>query len=47
MVDGALLIVSSVSEFVASKEGEKTQMRIWNELSQLLENVQPGVMGVI
>ncbi len=39
--------MSSVSEFVASKEGEKTQIRIWDELSRILEKIEPGAIGVI
>lgn len=34
----------ALSPFVRSVEGEETQKRIWNELSDILEEVYPGVM---
>ena len=30
--------------FVTSKEGQETQKRIWQELSKILEDIQPGVI---
>jgi hypothetical protein len=34
-----------VSPFVTSEEGVETQKRLWAELSEILEKIQPGVMG--
>jgi hypothetical protein len=36
-----------VSPFVTSEEGVETQKRLWVELSEILEKIQPGVMGNI
>ncbi|KAI9824166.1 MAG: Nitrogen permease regulator 2 [Phylliscum demangeonii] len=33
---------SSPAPIVLGEEGEKTQLRVWNELMQILEDVQPG-----
>ncbi|RAK95957.1 short-chain dehydrogenase/reductase [Aspergillus ibericus CBS 121593] len=33
-----------LSSFVTSDDGRKTQQRVWEELSQILEKIQPGVM---
>ncbi|PYI09716.1 short-chain dehydrogenase/reductase [Aspergillus sclerotiicarbonarius CBS 121057] len=33
-----------LSSFVTSDDGERTQLRVWEELSQILERIQPGVM---
>lgn len=35
------------SAFVRSEEGEKTQQRVWDELSTILEGIQPGVTSNI
>ncbi|KAI4176062.1 MAG: hypothetical protein LQ343_001345 [Gyalolechia ehrenbergii] len=34
-----------VSPFVTSQEGVRTQGRIWDELSEKLEKIQPGIMA--
>lgn len=34
----------SVSPFVTSTEGAETQKRIWSELKEKLEQIQPGLM---
>ncbi|KAK2042737.1 short chain dehydrogenase [Colletotrichum somersetense] len=39
--------VAKPSPFVRSKEGKEAQDRIWNELVQKLEAIQPGVMSKI
>ncbi|KAK3177909.1 putative secondary metabolism biosynthetic enzyme [Lepraria neglecta] len=36
--------VSDPSPLVRSEEGAKAQKQVWDELSQKLENVQPGIM---
>jgi hypothetical protein len=36
-----------VSEFVRSQEGAETQKRLWNELSVILERIQPDIMSNI
>jgi hypothetical protein len=42
-----LIIVGRVSDFVTSKEGEETQKKLWTELSEELERIQPGIMSAI
>ncbi|WQF82657.1 Putative short-chain dehydrogenase/reductase SDR, NAD(P)-binding domain superfamily [Colletotrichum destructivum] len=39
--------VAKPAPFVTSKEGKEAQDRVWNELVQKLEAIQPGVMGKI
>jgi len=34
----------STSEFVRSAEGHEVQKRIWSELTDILENITPGIM---
>ncbi|OJJ70452.1 hypothetical protein ASPBRDRAFT_44618 [Aspergillus brasiliensis CBS 101740] len=37
-----------LSSFVTSEEGKKTQKKVWEELSDILEEIQPGVLrGVV
>jgi hypothetical protein len=36
-----------VSPFVTSEEGVETQKRLWAELSEILEKIQPGAVGNI
>ncbi|KAJ4303289.1 hypothetical protein N0V90_002182 [Kalmusia sp. IMI 367209] len=36
--------ISSVSSFITSEEGQKTAMRVWTELKDILENIQPGIL---
>ena len=36
-----------VSDFVLSKEGAKTQKRVWEEVNAKLEKIQPGILGII
>ncbi|OOF95031.1 hypothetical protein ASPCADRAFT_208644 [Aspergillus carbonarius ITEM 5010] len=33
-----------LSSFVTSDEGKRTQLKLWEELGQILEKIQPGVM---
>ena len=33
----------ALSEFVRSEEGEKVQLRVWKELTAILEELQPAV----
>ncbi|KAK9483906.1 hypothetical protein V1527DRAFT_471573 [Lipomyces starkeyi] len=35
----------ALSPFVRSEEGEKAQKKVWNELGEILEKVQPGIMS--
>ncbi|KAK9312260.1 hypothetical protein V1522DRAFT_406230 [Lipomyces starkeyi] len=35
----------AVSAFVRSEEGEKAQNKVWNELGEILENIQPGIIS--
>lgn len=35
------------ASFVLTQEGKKTQERVWKELSQKLEAIQPGILGNI
>jgi len=35
------------SSFVMSAEGKKTQQRVWKELSEKLEHIQPGILSNI
>ncbi|KAF1812232.1 NAD(P)-binding protein [Eremomyces bilateralis CBS 781.70] len=37
--------VAPISPFVLSKEGRVTQERVWNELTEKLEAIQPGIMN--
>jgi retinol dehydrogenase-12 len=47
-VKGQVLIkFDRVSDFVTSKEGEETQKKLWTELSEKLEKIQPGIMSAI
>ncbi len=39
--------VAKVSDFTLSKKGAETQMRVWEELNEKLETIQPGVAGNI
>jgi NAD(P)-dependent dehydrogenase (short-subunit alcohol dehydrogenase family) len=36
-------VVREPSEFVRSEEGQKTQERVYHELMEILENIQPGI----
>ena len=36
--------VEPPSEFVRSAEGEEVEQRVWRELSQKLDRIQPGVL---
>lgn len=36
-------VVKEPSEFVRSAEGQKTQERVYNELMEILEKIQPGI----
>ena len=38
-------MIRDTSPFVQSAEGAKTQRRVWEELSQKLEKISPGVLG--
>jgi retinol dehydrogenase 12 len=42
-----LMYGGRVSTFVTSEEGVETQKRLWTELSEKLEKIQPGIMGNI
>lgn len=42
MADG---VVAPTSPFVRSEEGKRAQERVWNELSEKLEAIQPGILG--
>jgi hypothetical protein len=33
-----------VSPFVSSDEGLQTQKKVWNELAEKLERIQPGIL---
>jgi hypothetical protein len=37
----------STSPFVGSNEGLKTQKKVWGELAQKLERIQPGILQSI
>lgn len=37
--------VASVSDFVLSQKGAKTQERVWDELNAKLEKIQPSILG--
>lgn len=39
--------VKAPSPFVRSEEGAKVQARVWNELKDILEKIQPGVTSNI
>jgi hypothetical protein len=43
----ALIEFGRVSDFVTSKEGVETQKKLWIELSEKLEKIQPGIMSAI
>ena len=43
----ALMKFDRVSDFVTSKEGEEAQKKLWTELSEKLEKIQPGIMSAI
>lgn len=36
---------NSESPFVRSAEGAEVQARVWQELGEKLETIQPGIMG--
>lgn len=36
-----------VSAFVKSEEGLKAQKKIWKELGEKLEKIQPGIMAML
>ncbi|KAE9367394.1 putative short-chain dehydrogenase/reductase family protein [Stipitochalara longipes BDJ] len=36
--------IGTVSSFVTSDEGVETEKRVWAELSEILEKIQPGIM---
>ncbi|KAF4632335.1 hypothetical protein G7Y89_g5794 [Cudoniella acicularis] len=38
-----LCAIGEPSEFVRSEEGKKTQERVWDELIEILEKIQPGI----
>lgn len=40
-------ILCSMSPFVYSPEGAETQRRLWEELVEKLERIQPGLMDKI
>lgn len=40
-------ILCSMSPFVYSPEGAETQRRLWEELVEKLERIQPGLMDNI
>jgi hypothetical protein len=42
-----MLICNSVSKFVRSEDGVKTQKKVWNELKEKLERIQPGILQSI
>jgi hypothetical protein len=42
-----LIEFDRVSNFVTSKEGEETQKKLWRELSEKLEKIQPGIVSAI
>jgi retinol dehydrogenase 12 len=42
-----LMRFARVSPFVTSEEGTETQKRVWAELSEILEKIQPGIMANI
>jgi len=37
--------VGKVSSFVVSEDGAQTQKKLWGELSEKLERIEPGVMA--
>jgi retinol dehydrogenase 12 len=39
--------IAMVSNFVLSKEGKETQTRLWEELNEKLEKIEPGITGNI
>lgn len=39
--------VTEPSEFVRSEDGQKTEKRVYDELIEILESVQPGLSGNI
>jgi NAD(P)-dependent dehydrogenase (short-subunit alcohol dehydrogenase family) len=39
--------IEDPAPFVMSEEGKKTQKRVWKELSEKLEHIQPGILGNI
>jgi len=36
-------VITEPSAFVKSKEGQQTQEKLWTELSEILEGIQPGI----
>ncbi|KAL4889998.1 NAD(P)-binding protein [Aspergillus ambiguus] len=43
-MENGVVAPHAVSAFVCSDEGEKTQARVWGEIAEILEGVQPGVL---
>jgi hypothetical protein len=41
------MVIKSMSGCVTSPEGAETQKRLWREVSEKLEKIQPGSMGNI
>lgn len=39
--------IAMVSNFVLSKEGKETQTRLWEELNEKLEKIEPGITANI
>ena len=37
----------ALSEFVRSEDGQKAQKKIWKELTEKLEAIEPGIMGQV
>lgn len=44
-MENGVVAPHAVSAFVRSEEGAKVQVRVWEEIVQVLEGVQPGVTG--
>ena len=38
---------NALSDFVRSEDGKKAQMKIWKELEEKLEAIEPGIMGQV
>ena len=41
------MVIKRMSNFVMSPEGAETQKRLWREVSEKLEKIQPGIVGNI
>jgi retinol dehydrogenase 12 len=37
--------IAPFSRFIATEEGKKLQVRIWDELKEILEDIEPGILG--